>query len=100
MQINSVHGSQILRTPDEIRRAHDLLVGSLAVLLKAMEDSGTCATTPSEFYDNPVTCQMEASADVLCWILGCDEDHEFVRRLEHLEHTMQDYGYQLVEKEV
>jgi len=74
----------IVRTEDEIRRAHDRLV---AVVTKEVN------LEMSQDDIDLLTCSL----DVLCWLLGHDHSQAFTNNLNKLAAEIQRRGYREIE---
>jgi len=83
--------SRIVRTADEVQRAHDVLV---ALIL----DTETRHEVLGPDDDPRVMSDMMANADVLCWLLGHGHNTTFGGNLEGLEQFIQEHGYVMIDR--
>lgn len=79
--------ARIVRTPDELQQAHDLLVGLI------LDSEMRAVLGPDQ--DGKILIAMVANADVLCWILGHDHNHTFSDNLEGIQDVLAERGYAL-----
>ena len=78
--------AKIVRSAEEVRRAHDLLVG---FLFDEGAQAVVLANDPER--EHSLDC-MKTSADVLCWALG-HPNHNFEENLLKLEVAMLGAGF-------
>jgi hypothetical protein len=83
--------ANILRTPDELQWAHDMLVGLIV-------DDGMRREILGLDEDGKILVSMKANADVLCWILGHDHNRTFEKNLDAIHGAMLESGYFMGER--
>ena len=74
-----------MRSPDDIQRAHDILVSLIL-------DPAFWAAA-----DGDTLLALMAQADVLCWILHHDHNTRFALALESIEKRLAEYGVVIVD---
>jgi hypothetical protein len=82
---------KIVRTADEVQRAHDILV-------EAMINGELCAVA---FKGAGALLDLEcvkANVDVLCWLLGHNHNRTFTNNLSTVETACEIAGYELLDK--
>lgn len=76
---------QIYKSPDEIQRAHDLLIQML------LDNERTSLLSDLELLD------AMAYASVLCWLLGHTHNPSFATNLRELEMRLEAAGVEVVD---
>jgi hypothetical protein len=90
MPLPAGYQAQIVRTPQEVQRAHDILVNLI------VDEELREAVTGAEDSRRTLRALMN-SADVLCWLLGHDHNRNFAENLEGLQEFLLARGYILID---